>query len=66
MDYFAIGKKELEDNEPAEEFFICEECQQKHPVEISRCDSNRDPITLGFYRCQGKVYLYSINGKQIK
>ncbi len=75
MEHFSISKKELEENDDAEQVYICEECREEHPIEITHskvvfCTSHDSKCqckgtSIGFYRCKDQSYLYSINGKQV-
>lgn len=63
--FFAISNDELEANDYAEEFYICDKCEEKHPIKFAESEYKDPKFRLGFYKCNGKSYLYSLGDKQI-
>lgn len=58
-----ISQAELDQNEPDHGIMFCEDCRKEHQIEYA---SPFDTFpSIGFYRCRGESYLYSINGKRI-
>jgi len=66
----AIGNGELAVAPDMPESFICPKCGLTHTVSYGNIlheDGTEMPSKLlGFYKCQGKDYLCSINGKDIR
>ena len=71
MNYLAVGNEELG---PEAEEILCPICGQTHQIEYgtsSRLQDDgtwTDPVpskSTGFYKCQGKLYLGTINGRVI-
>jgi hypothetical protein len=75
--FLAIGADELKENDYIEPFYICDYCKEKHLIEFiygektycskcgEKCKCKGDGIKLGFYKCKGQTYLYSIGDKQV-
>lgn len=70
---FCISAMDINTLEDAEDVYICEECQTKHPIFTKEPDKltviGNEPIKgitkLGFYWCKNELILYSIDGKQL-
>lgn len=71
MNYLAVGEKELG---PEAEAILCPTCGQTHPIEYGTSRRLQDDGTwtdpapsksAGFYKCQGKLYIGTINGRVI-
>lgn len=67
---FAIGNKELEEKKNIGDFILCKICKKRHKItygdEILVDGTKKPSKLLGFYTCQGKKYLASIAGKDIR
>ena len=67
---FTIGNKELEEKKNIGGFILCKICNERHRVkygdEILENGTKKPSKLLGFYTCQGKEYLASIAGKDIR
>ena len=61
MDYRRITEEELEENDDADLFYICNDCLDRHLVKFEDIET----MILGYYTCRGRNHLYSINGKQV-
>jgi len=70
--YVAIGHEEL--GEPTEAIH-CPHCDQEHPIEYGTSktllpdNTWSEPVPsklLGYYKCQGKLYLGTIQGRKWK
>lgn len=57
LPYVKFTHKQIEDAPPAEDTYACPKCGAVHVI--------RQHGPLGVYACEGKVYLYSIDGKNV-
>uniref|UniRef100_A0A6H1ZCW3 Uncharacterized protein n=1 Tax=viral metagenome TaxID=1070528 RepID=A0A6H1ZCW3_9ZZZZ len=67
---FAIGNKELGKKKNIGDFILCKSCNKRHRIKygdkILENGTKKPSKLLGFYTCQGKNYLASIAGKDIR
>jgi hypothetical protein len=67
---FAIGNEEMEEAKKIGDFILCKLCGERHRIEygekILKDGTKKPSKLLGFYSCQGKKYLASIAGKDIR
>jgi len=65
-----IGNDELEKKKNIGDFILCKTCGKRHIVkygnEILEDGTKKPSKSIGFYTCQGKEYLASIAGKDIR
>lgn len=70
--YLAVGSDEL--GPPLGETILCPECDELHPVEYGTSRTLQADGTwskpvrsnlLGFYKCDGTLYLAGVNGREI-
>lgn len=72
LPFVAIGNDEL--GEPVGESIKCRVCGEQHAIEYGKIRTLRDDGTwteytpskvLGFYRCDGRTYLASLDGRAV-
>ena len=63
--FFSISNAQLEANDYIEPFYTCDKCKEKHDIEFYESKYKDPMFRMGFYKCKGKSYLYSLGDKQV-
>lgn len=67
--WLMVSKKELEENSEDHGSMFCEDCHRWHPISYSQAfedgDGSLKRMLVGFYECNGKFELWSINGRRV-